>query len=114
MSTEDDEKTDTGSEPVEDVSLNLDTLEREDTKGPFSFLHDGRRWVLSDPEEVDWQELLVSVDNPVMLLRCALAEGERDAFFKAKMPTWKMKALAKNYQKHFGLPDAPEAGALPA
>jgi hypothetical protein len=114
MTTELPDKTDAAAEPAEDVTLNLDKLEREDTKGPFAYLHAGRRWVLNDPEDIDWQELLSSVGNPVMMLRAALPPDDRDAFFKSPMPTWKMKALAKNYQDHYGLPDVPEGDALPA
>jgi hypothetical protein len=71
-----------------DVVLDLDTLERENAPLPFTFRHAGRRYMLRDPQDVDYQE----------------------EFFAASMASWKMKALMDRYQQHYGLSD-PKAPA---
>lgn len=95
-------------------ALNLDTLEREGgTKPPFEFTLRGQDYVLSDPQDVDWQDLLVAMNNPIAFFRYVLPEVDQTSFFAGKLETWKLNVLMSKYQEHFGLPSPGEAGGLP-
>lgn len=95
------------------AALDLDSMEREGTVGPFDFILEGKRYLMSDPQEVDWQDLMAAISNPVMFFRIVLPADDRAAFFAAKLPTWKMNKLMERYQEHYGLPSAPNAAGLP-
>ncbi|MFI7608782.1 hypothetical protein ACIBTV_27230 [Micromonospora sp. NPDC049366] len=96
------------------VALDLDSLEREDSKGPFPFRHKGRRYLLSDPQEIDWQRLLIAQRDPVYFITLALPADDREAFFASEMPGWKMNKLMERYVKHYGLTSPGEAAGSPA
>lgn len=94
------------------ATMNLDELEREEAPEEFSFIHNGRRFVLADPEEMDWRDIVDALGHPELFFRAALAEGDREDFFAKKMEAWKLAALVKRYREHFGLPDPGEFAAL--
>lgn len=98
----------------EEVSLDLDTVEREGAKPPFTFTHAGRRWMLSDPQDLDWKKLLVAMGDPEFFLRQILPADDREEFFRVDMPTWKLNLLMTRYQEHYGLPNPGNAGGSPA
>jgi hypothetical protein len=101
--------------PAEELlpnAFNLDDLEREGGKEAFAFIHNGRQYVLTDPQEQDWQRLVLVVQNPVQFLRLVLRPEDRDAFFENSMPTWKLRALTEAYQKHFGMGELGESAGL--
>lgn len=95
------------------AALNLDTLEREGAPVPFDFIHDGKRFLLSDPKELDWQDVISAMSNPHMFFKLVLPAEDRRAFFESRMPTWKMNILMERYQDHYGLPSVPNAAGLP-
>lgn len=97
------EQTDASHES--DVVLDLDTLERENAPLPFTFRHGGRRYMLRDPQDVDWQELLLAIDNSYQFFHSVLPADDQKEFFKSPMASWKMKALMERYQVHYGLSD---------
>lgn len=88
-----------------EVVLDLDTLEREDPPTPFTFRHNERRYMLRDPQDIDWQELLLAIEDSYQFFRSVLPADDQNDFFKAPMASWKMKALMERYQVHYGLPD---------
>jgi hypothetical protein len=101
-------------QPRTRTKLNLDTIEREGgPTEPFEFTLGGRDYTLSDPQDVDWQELLVAMNHPVSFFRYVLPKADQPEFFDQKMPSWKMNVLMRKYQQHYGLPDAGEAVGLP-
>jgi hypothetical protein len=101
-------------QPASDVALDLDALERDGgTPVPFAFLHNGKRYLLSDPQEVDWQKLLVIMTNPVRFLQLVLPAEDHTEFFGTSMPAWKLNALMDAYIKHYGLPSPGEATGSP-
>ena len=107
--------TKTAEEPTAtpDVTINLDTLERETgPRPPFTFLHQGKVYGLVDPDEMDWQDLLIASRNPTYMFAKGLT-ADSDGFFATQMPTWKMNALQAKYLEHFGLPTPGERNALP-
>lgn len=97
------------------TKLNLDTLEREGgPKEPFEFTFVGRDYVLLDPEDVDWQDLMLAMASAQTFFQFVLPTAEdRAEFFKHKMPVWKMNVLMRRYQEHYGLPSAGEAAGSP-
>lgn len=99
------EKTTEADVEVPAVVLDLDTLEREDAAETFTFRHLTRVYTLLDPQEIDWQELIISIGNSFHFFQTVLPAEDQTEFFAAKMPSWKMKALMERYQVHYGLPD---------
>jgi hypothetical protein len=93
-------------------ALDLDALEREGRPEPFAFIHNNRQYILADPQDQDWQQLLVVMSNPLLFLRLVLREEDRDAFFENSMPAWKLNALTTAYREHYGLPSLGEASGL--
>jgi hypothetical protein len=95
------------------VALDLDSLEREGgPRVPFTFAHEGQTYTLVDPQEIDWQELLMGMRNPALFMRYALSEEDQRKFLSAKVPSWKMNILMEKYQEHYGLPNLGELNAL--
>lgn len=94
-------------------ALDLDKLEREGAPGTFDFTLEGRRYIMSDPKEVDWQDLLAAMSNPVMFFRLVLPADDQREFFQTRLPAWKMNKLMQSYQDHYGLPTVGNAGGLP-
>lgn len=90
------------------LSSNLDTYENEKPAEPFWFQHDGEYFRLMDPEDVDFQDILVGQENPRLMLHVLLDAGHRDRFFSKRLPMGKMKKLIMDYTKHFGLTDLGE------
>ncbi len=100
--------------PVNGSKLNLDTLEREGGEiPPFEFTLGGRDYRLIDPQDVDWQDLLLSMRDPVVFFTFVLPKEDQAEFFKAKLKNWKMNVLMTKYQEHFKLPSAGEAAGSP-
>lgn len=93
------------------VALDLDALEREGAPIPFDFLLEGKRYLLSDPQEIDWQDLVAALNNPTMFFRLTLPAEDRNDFFASRLPAWKMRILMRKYQDHYGIPDLPNADA---
>lgn len=93
-------------------ALNLDALEREGAPEPFEVFHGGRLYKLTDPKEIDWQDLIAALGNPALFFRRVLPESEWTTFMSTKMPTWKMNKLMEKYLQHYGLPDLPNAIGL--
>lgn len=102
--------------------LDLDELEREDDPGPFTFTLGGRDYLMIDPQDLDWRELteVIEVANSergaVGGLTDALNkilgdEGDVEAFWKNRMPAFKLDRLLTDYMAHYKLPTPGEAGA---
>lgn len=99
---------------AEDVSLDLDTLEREDAKDPFTFKHLGHTYTIFDPEDLDWQKQLRAMGDPIYFLRNAMSPADAERFFDTECPAWKLEAVMKTFRKHFGLPDLGEFAGSPS
>lgn len=96
------------------LASNLDTYEKERPEDPFWFQHEGRFFHMVDPDEVDFQDIIIGQENPRLMLHVLIDEGQRDAFFGLRMPLGKMKKLIADYNRHFGLTDLGElAGSAP-
>lgn len=98
---------------VEPVDLDLDALERDGNRpGPYSFRIEGVRFTLTDPRELDWQDLLVAQRNPLMFIKFTMGPEQYKTFLATHVPEWKMERLMIAFFKHFGMADSPEARAL--
>lgn len=95
------------------AALDLDKMEREGAAAPFDFVLGGKRYLMSDPQEVDWQDLMAAMSSPAMFFRLVLPAEDRAQFFEARCPTWKMNRLMQAYLDHYGLPSGPNAAGLP-
>lgn len=89
----------------------LDDLDAEgaDTPPPFVFEYQGETFEFMNPEDIDWQDLMVGQDNPRLMLHIILPEAQRAAFMEKKLPLRLMKALLSRWNEHFNLPDPGEA-----
>jgi hypothetical protein len=96
------------------AALNLDTLEREgETPQPYAFILGGKRYMLSDPKDIDWQQLIMALMDPFLFFRLTMPPEDHEKFFSTPIPTWKINAMITGYQKHYGIPTPGELGALP-
>lgn len=88
------------------IDLNLDTAERpaDQVKPPFAFAWKGRRVVLTDPADVDYQNLL-EIENPLQFLRYTATQEDRDflASKEGSMEGWRLNLMMESYYKHFGM-----------
>lgn len=90
------------------LSSNLDTYEREKPAEEFWFQHEGQFFRMVDPEEVDFQDIVVGQENPRLMMHVLMEPEQRSEFFAKRLPVGKMKQLIRDYTKHFGLTDLGE------
>lgn len=89
------------------IALDLDSLERERTYEPFAIRVGGKRVVLIDPRDLDWQEAAgLSPERPFEFFDAVVPKGDQEAFFAARFPMWKMEELIQSYRAHYGMGDA--------
>lgn len=94
------------------MSMDLDALEREGGSEPFTFKLEGRAYTMLDPQSLDFkvltkaaeQEATAGLGAVTQMLTLVLPDSDRDAFFAANLPAWKLEALMKGYLKHYGMP----------
>lgn len=89
-----------GDRPA-DVSLNLDTLEREgDEPQPFVVVLGGERFVFRNLDDEDWQLVAdVDEDDPREALRLVLG-NEYERFSAHKLPLWKLRQMLDAWREH--------------
>lgn len=95
------------------ISLNLDSLEREGRAEPFAIVLGGNRILMSDAQDVEWQSLMLAMQNPHAFFKLVVPADDQDAFFAADLATWKMRRLMEEYTRHYGLTDPGNPGASP-
>lgn len=93
----------------EKVQLNLDTLERQRTYEEFAVVVGGRRIVMVDARELDWQDLL-EIQHPIQFFKHCLTEEDRKFLAAQRLPGWKLNELIQAYNDHFDI-DTPGNGA---
>lgn len=86
----------------ETISLNLDTLEREDKHEEFAVVIGGRRIVFTDAAELAW-DVLEGLDTPSEFIQACTSDDDRKHIYESNVPGWKFRALWEGYQAHFGL-----------
>lgn len=90
------------------IMLDLDTETRDDTKETFAFGLKGRRIVMTDPVEFDWQDL-ANLEDELEFVDLAMTDEDAKWFLAQKLPAWKMRKLMKDYQQHYGIEDPGKA-----
>lgn len=87
-----------------DVDFDLDAEERDpsEIKPPFRTNVGGRVITMTDPAEIDWQDLM-EIGDPAMFLRYAMSKEDREHVAGLRIPGWKLGLLVEKYQKHYGL-----------
>jgi hypothetical protein len=86
------------------IDLNLDEIEREQSqvKQPFAFALAGHRFVLNDPADLDWKELL-EIEDPIGFFKHCMPEEQKEIFKTLDVPGWKLGKIIESFQKHYGL-----------
>lgn len=97
-----------GAMPVEDdlsdVSVNLDTAEREGKRPkPFTFGIAGRRFSLPAADDLPWQDLVEALRSPLSFFLKAMGPKDAADFLDMRFPQWKMNYLIKEYMTHYGM-----------
>lgn len=91
--------------PNRNVVFDLDTVERpkdEIVEVPFTANVNGRPITMTDPGELDWQDLM-AIDSPPGFLRHCLNEEDRKYLRDQKIPGWKFNLLMDAYADHYNL-----------
>lgn len=100
------------------VTLDLDTLDREQTHTPsvepFSIRHNGRAFTFKDAMDIDWQKLMLALQNPHQFFRLTLDPDDAKAFLGGEVESWKMRHLMDRYRQHHGMTEPGEAPGLPS
>ena len=90
---------------AEHVHFNIDTFEREGgSKEIFAAVVAGKRIQMTDPVELDWQDLN-NLDSPDEFLAYCFSEEDRKYFMAQKIEAWRLNGLMDAYMKHYGLGD---------
>lgn len=90
------------------LSSNLDTYEKEKPTVEFWFQHEEQFFRMVDPEDVDFQDIVIGQENPRLMMHVLIDPEQRDEFFAKRLPVGKMKQLIRDYTRHFGLTDLGE------
>ncbi len=94
------------------LSTNLDTYEKEKPGQPFWFQHADAFFHLLDPDDVDFEDIVVVQEHPRLMMHILLDPEQRSAWADAtkskKLTVGKMKKLMSDYTRHHGLTDLGE------
>lgn len=85
------------------VHLDLDTVERDPKQSfeVFAFTLNGRRIEITDPADIDYQDLL-NCETPAEFLQFTMAEDDREYLRGAKgLKGWRFGLLLEAYLKHY-------------
>lgn len=88
----------------------LADLDDEAPTEPFVFEHDGDVFEFLGPKALDWQDVQVVQDNPGLMVHVLLNEEDRKVFLTKRVSIGLLQKLMERWRKHFGVPDAGEAG----
>jgi hypothetical protein len=88
------------------VDFDLDSYERapEDIIAPLSIKLGDRVIVLTNPDEIDWRDL-VDMTNPIQFLTYSLSPEDRRHVMSLNLPAHKLGKLMEVYQDHFKIED---------
>lgn len=96
------------------LATNLDAYEKEKPGTPFWFQHGSAFFHLLDPDDVDFEDIVVVQEHPRLMMHILLDPAQRNAWAAATKETpltvGKMKKLVGDYNRHHGLTDLGELG----
>lgn len=86
------------------INLDLDAVQKDEDEvfEPFVVNIAGRTITMTDPADLDWQDL-AEIENPVDFLRYCVAEEDRRHIYKQRIPGWKLGKLMEAYNTHYDL-----------
>jgi len=96
------------SNTPQQITFDLDAQTRapEDVKEPFVVNVRGRAITMTDPENFDWQDLLL-IQNPNDFLRFCISDDDRiylrGLTGEHKIEGWRFGKLMEAYQRHYEL-----------
>lgn len=95
--------------------FNLDQIERErpidgKERVPFVLVVGDREIVMTDPQELSWQQLM-DIEKPVNFFRYCVSDEDRDFIKKLPIPGWKFNELLEQFMDHYGLTNQGNGGA---
>lgn len=94
----------------------LDDIEREaasekEDLPPFTVEGtDGEVYTLIDPQDADWQDILVAQENPRLLVHVLMPEEQREKFLAQKMSLRVLTKILSKWQSYYSLTTPGEAG----
>lgn len=88
------------------VDLDLDSYAKPaDQEIPdFTVRLGGRVVTFTNPDEIDWQDLL-DITDPVQFIRYSCTKEDREHIVSLRLPGFKMSKLMEAYQTHFQIED---------
>lgn len=97
------------------ADVDLDALEREVDKKPFTAKLGGEVFTFADPTDTDWRDARAVDPTDLDAMMRALLGDQFEAFEKHPLPVWKLAHLANQIQQHYGLTpeDLGESSASP-
>ena len=91
--------------PDHDFVLDLDLEVRSTPEvPPFVVKLGGRKITMTDPETLDWRDL-ITMTHPTEFLRFALNDEDRKFLLSQGMEQWRFTRLLEAYYAHYGLDD---------
>lgn len=98
----------TATTPAVRVNFDLDEVERPKHRAerpPYAFGFQGRVITLTDPEELEWSEVMAATGNPATLLQLAMTRKDLRFLEEHRVPIWRMTKLAEDYMQYYDLED---------
>lgn len=84
------------------VQFSLDTFEREKTYELFAADLGGKRIVMTDPAELEWQDL-AELDDPVEFIELCMSDEDREYLLSLRLKAWQLEGLMAAYMTHYGV-----------
>jgi hypothetical protein len=84
------------------VQFSLDTFEREKTYELFAADLGGQRIVMTDPAELEWQDL-AELDDPVEFIDLCMSDEDKEYLLSLRLKAWQLEGLMSAYMTHYGI-----------
>lgn len=82
------------------IALNLDELERKNTKEPFTVVIGGKEVTALDPELMDWEDL-AALESPGDFVDLCFEVEDREHIYEQKLASYKFRRLFEAWQQHY-------------
>lgn len=102
----------TGVGAPQPVHLDLDGADRpEPQREAFTVQLGGRVLSFADPNDLDWQDAMASMEDPVVMLRIGLSADDFEYLMGAHLATWKLQRLFGAWGSHYGMDVRPDTSS---
>lgn len=87
------------------IHFNADEAERPQEFEPFVTVLNGRTITISDPADIDFQDLL-EIENPMGFFKYTMSQEDRDWLASERgIKGWRLGLVLEQYLKHFQAAD---------